>query len=93
MSETNCSGADLEKLKLEVMSEAKRRYQEVLALREEIMTAFIAKFQCEPDEMVQVQWQKSASEMLWFLVRKSDCIYCEKCKELISKGEIVDERG
>lgn len=78
-----------EKLKLEVHEMARKRYKEVLDQREEIMTAFVAKYKCEPDDMVQVEWRKSVSEMLWFLVRKSDCIFCQKCNEKISDGNPV----
>lgn len=87
MTDQTESNAETEKLKLEVAATARKRYKEVIDQREEIMTAFVAKFKCEPEEMVQVQWNKSASEILWFLVRKSDCIYCEKCRDLIAEGK------
>lgn len=76
-----------QKLILEVSAEAVKKRKEVYDQREEIMTAFIAKYNCEPDDMVQVEWRKSHSEMLWFVVRKQDCIYCEKCREKIAEGQ------
>ncbi len=76
-------------LKAEVLAESRRKHKEVMDQREEIMTAFIAKYGCEADEIVQVEWRKSVSELLWFLVRRTDCIYCEKCREPMAKGEPV----
>jgi len=87
--ETNES---LDNLKAEVLAESRKKHKEVMDQREEIMTAFMAKYQCQPDEIVQVEWRKSVSELLWFLVRKSDCIYCEKCRGEISKGHVIQRR-
>ncbi len=78
---------DENKLKAEVYTEARKKYGEVMDQREEIMTAFVAKYQCQPDEIVQVEWRKSVGELLWFLVKKSDCIYCEKCREVMAEGQ------
>jgi hypothetical protein len=71
----------------DVWRDAKLKYKNVLEQREEIMTAFAAKYNCEPDEMVQVEQRPDASTMLWFVVRKQDCIYCSRCKDEIAKGE------
>ena len=62
---------------------ANRKYAEVMRTREEIMTAFVANFQMPPDQIVQVEWRRSPNEVCWFLVKKGDCIFCEKCKEQI----------
>lgn len=72
--------------KKEVWKEANSKYKEVIAQREEIMAAFAAKYGCEPDDMVQVE-QRNDNTLLWFVVRKQDCIYCSRCQEAIANGQ------
>jgi hypothetical protein len=79
-----------EKLVEAVKAKAREAYKQVHEQREEIMRAFAAKYKCEPDDMVQVEWNKSQTQKLWFVVRKQDCIYCAKCRDLIAKGEPVE---
>lgn len=70
----------------EVTAEFKAKYAEVLEQREEILKAFIAKYKCEPDEIVQIEQRPEAGTMLWFVVRKSDCIFCSKCQAVMAEG-------
>jgi hypothetical protein len=42
-------------------------YEKVLNQREEIITAFIAKYGIPPDQIIQVEWRKSETETIWFL--------------------------
>jgi len=52
-----------------LMQEFKKQYKQVLEQREEILKAFVAKYGCEPDEMVQVhQWKEGASR--WYVEKK-----------------------
>ena len=53
-----------------LMEEFKKQYKQVLEQREEILKAFVAKYGCEPDEIVQVhQWKDGASR--WYVEKKT----------------------
>jgi len=53
-----------------LMEEFKKQYKQVLEQREEILKAFVAKYGCEPDEIVQVhQWKEGSSR--WYVEKKS----------------------
>jgi len=41
-------------------------YKSVLAQREEILRAFVAKYNCQPDEIVQIE-EKTENGMRWYL--------------------------
>lgn len=57
------------------------RYKQVLAQREEILEAFVAKYGCEPDEICQVEWHKSSYETIWTL-KPRDFFICSECQSI-----------
>lgn len=59
---------EYEDYRKQVLEKMKLVYQQ----KEEILTAFIAKYGCDPDEIEQVEWKKSLGETIWF-VRKKTC--------------------
>lgn len=56
----------------EKMPEAIRLINQVIAQREEILTAFYAKYQCHPDEIVQVEKKYPDGTVTWQPMRKED---------------------
>lgn len=70
----------------EVNAAIKEKMKEVMAQREEIMTAFAAKYNCDPADMVQIEERLSATQAAWYVVHKKHVIFCEKCKEIIAQG-------
>lgn len=67
-----------------IYSDYMEKYQEVIRQREEILTAFIAKYGIDPKEVVQVEWKKSPYETVWFIKTKEE-MKCCKCKGFIGE--------
>lgn len=82
----------------EVKARVQAKYLEVMEQREEIMRAFVAKYGCQPEEMVQIEWRRNThsewpnktAEMLWFVVYKDHCILCAKCRGVIAEGQVKE---
>lgn len=53
---------------------AKRKLFEVMQNREEILTAFIAKYGCEPDEIEQIMETDHQNRIHWYVKKKSSII-------------------
>ena len=56
----------------EIQKSYMEKYKQILAQREEILTAFIAKYGCEPDDLCQVEWRKSPTETIWYVKPRDD---------------------
>ncbi len=67
-----------------IMDEVNRKLASVMQQREEILTAFVAKYGCQPDELIQIEWRKSRTETIWF-VKPRDIYVCDKCKSVTEK--------
>ena len=50
---------------------ARRKLFEVMQNREEILTAFIAKYGCEPDQVEQIMEKDSQDKLHWYVKKKS----------------------
>ena len=46
------------------------KFKQVMAQREEILTTFVAKYGCHPNELCQVEWRKSPTETVWYVKLK-----------------------
>lgn len=53
---------------------AKRKLFEVMQNREEILTAFIAKFGCNPEEIEQIMETDYQNRIHWYIKKKSSII-------------------
>lgn len=53
-----------------LQSYAYARYQSILEQREEILEAFIAKFGCQPDEIVQVIQRVDSQTEIFYVTKK-----------------------
>ena len=60
------------------------KYKKVIEQREEILTAFIAKYGCDHDKIVQIEWKKSPYETIWG-IRNMTLHVCDTCKKLDPK--------
>lgn len=49
--------------------------------REEILLAFFAKYQCEPDEVEQVEETRPNGEKLWYVRKREPLTSCSEQKE------------
>lgn len=56
----------------EITERAFAAYRELMAQREEILRAFIAKYGFEPDRLIQVEQRMNDGSRRWFVVRRSD---------------------
>ncbi len=61
-----------------------KKYAMVMEQKEEILTAFIAKYGTNPEDLVCVEWRKSPFETLWFIKTKEQ-LQCCKCKNFIGE--------
>lgn len=68
--QTRRNGAAV-KVDAEIMN-VRRRLAEIHAQREEILSAFIAKYGVEPDRVVQVEQRMEDGTTRWFVHRRSD---------------------
>lgn len=75
-----------EEEKREVWNDFREKKRQVMEQREEIMTAFFAKYQCEPEDMVQIEEKLSATQAAWYVVHKKHVIFCQRCKDVIANG-------
>ncbi len=50
----------------------KEKIQYVVNHQEEIITAFVAKYKCQPEDIVCVNWRKDNFTNEWFIKTKSD---------------------
>ncbi len=42
------------------------KYKKVIEQREEILTAFIAKYGCQPNDIIQIEKHISPTEIQWY---------------------------
>lgn len=61
-----------------------KKYEMVMEQKEEILTAFIAKYGINPEDIIQIEWKKSPYETVWYVGHKDE-ITCLKCKCLIGE--------
>ena len=66
----------------EIVQIALEKYKAVMEQREEILTAFIAKYGIQPEYVCQVEWRKTPFITEWSIQHNS-VHFCENCEKLI----------
>lgn len=72
---------------LDPMEEVFRKYVDnILMQREEIMRAFIAKYGCHPDQVVQIEEKQPDGSMRWHIMHQNQ-VWKKKplCSRLLKK--------
>ncbi len=63
--------SETEKISQALRATIKEQTERILSQREEVLSAFIAKYGCDPDQIEQVEVQNQDGTTTWFLRRVS----------------------
>lgn len=72
-------------------TQTKETVKKIYAQREEILTAFVAKYGCEPDQVEQVL-EMQPTKMIFYVQKRRPDPKCSRCKKHIDTS-IQDEDG
>lgn len=83
----------MKSLNEELINSVNEKFKMVMAQREEILTAFVAKYGMQPEEIIQVEWRKSSTQTFWFIQHKESmkCCTCENYIKADDKRDFTEK--